>query len=286
MSGLLVLDTAISVIFLVLLFSIFATSGQEAISQILAWRAAALRALLKNILEDELDRFLEHPQIRVLLGPAPFFGAVRGTVSSNRRRAPSAIDPIVFARALIEIAQDSKALLPLIESIKGQKTDAEEAVAHWFNASMDRVSGWYKRRAQLVLFLLGFGMAAATNADLVAFARHMAQDEAARQALLDRATAIALQEDLAQAQEALNKVPTVGSEEPTPPVEAVEQLEKLITEFSATSWLMDPAERSVANVPGWLLMALGVMLGAQFWFDLLKRFVSLRAAVSRGPADT
>jgi hypothetical protein len=35
------------------------------------------------------------------------------------------------------------------------------------------------------------------------------------------------------------------------------------------------------RIPGWLLTALAISLGAPFWFDLLNKFINLRAVVNR-----
>ena len=32
---------------------------------------------------------------------------------------------------------------------------ARENIEKWFDASMDRVSGWYKRRSQVFVFVIG-----------------------------------------------------------------------------------------------------------------------------------
>ena len=44
-------------------------------------------------------------------------------------------------------------------------TEFRAGVERWFDRGMERVSGWYKRRTQLILFVLGVGVAIALNAD-------------------------------------------------------------------------------------------------------------------------
>jgi len=82
--------------------------------------------------------------------------------------------------------------------------------------------------------------------------------------------------------------------------------EKLVTIEVPIGWKNDNPGKAIANPAnagksavwvvvvwglkhffvGWLLTALAVSLGAQFWFDILKRFVSLRSAgaVSKSPS--
>jgi hypothetical protein len=54
----------------------------------------------------------------------------------------------------------------------------------WFDATMDRASGWYKRYTQFILFILGFIMAYIFNVDAIAVKRILAKDKTAREQLV------------------------------------------------------------------------------------------------------
>lgn len=58
----------------------------------------------------------------------------------------------------------------------------------WFNESMDRLSGWYKRKAMALAFLIGLVLAAILNVDSIALANHLWKDPTLRQALVANAT--------------------------------------------------------------------------------------------------
>lgn len=58
----------------------------------------------------------------------------------------------------------------------------------WFNESMDRLSGWYKRKAIALAFLIGLVLAAILNVDSIALANHLWKDPTLRQALVANAT--------------------------------------------------------------------------------------------------
>jgi hypothetical protein len=68
--------------------------------------------------------------------------------------------------------------------------DPERFRAHietWFNDSMERVSGWYKRRTQLLLLIWAAAVTIGTNADTLVIAKTLWRDPALRQALVERA---------------------------------------------------------------------------------------------------
>jgi hypothetical protein len=58
----------------------------------------------------------------------------------------------------------------------------------WFNESMDRLSGWYKRKATLLAFVIGLVLAGFLNVDSIVLAEHLWKEPAVRQALVANAT--------------------------------------------------------------------------------------------------
>jgi hypothetical protein len=58
----------------------------------------------------------------------------------------------------------------------------------WFNESMDRLSGWYKRKATLLAFVIGLVLAGFLNVDSVVLAEHLWKEPSVRQALVANAT--------------------------------------------------------------------------------------------------
>jgi hypothetical protein len=68
-----------------------------------------------------------------------------------------------------------------------------EAIETWFNDSMDRVSGWYKRRTQLVHVVLALGFAVVLNVDSVLIVKRLATDSALRKSIVAQAEKFAEQ---------------------------------------------------------------------------------------------
>jgi hypothetical protein len=58
---------------------------------------------------------------------------------------------------------------------------------NWFNETMDRASGWYKRQTQSILIFLGFFMAIWGNVDTIKIYKSLAKDKKVREQIVDLA---------------------------------------------------------------------------------------------------
>jgi hypothetical protein len=152
------------------------------------------------------------------------------------------------------------------------------ALEKWFNDTMDRASGWYKRRTQSALLLLGLVMAFAANIDTIAVARWLWQGDAARQAVMDTAANYA---------QKLPALPAPASKDERKPSEALQSfsaqvaaLDQQITALQyPIGWSKETWERfSVLQfLVGGLLTAIAISMGSTFWFDALQNLVKIRA---------
>jgi hypothetical protein len=70
---------------------------------------------------------------------------------------------------------------------RNELESVQASVETWFNNSMDRVSGAYKRHTQAVLFFIGLVVAFALNADTIQLWRRLSADPKLRQALASQA---------------------------------------------------------------------------------------------------
>jgi hypothetical protein len=109
--------------------------------------------------------------------PAGTTPAVPHSVQSLR----NAIDtsPLLQANDTVR-----KGLLTLVDAAGDDAAKARQNIEAWFNSSMDRVSGWYKRRSQVIVLVLGFLITVAVNADAIAIATSLSHDKAMRDSLV------------------------------------------------------------------------------------------------------
>jgi hypothetical protein len=132
-----------------------------------------------------------------------------------------------------------------------------ENIENWYNTSMDRVSGWYKRRAQWCLLVIGLVLAIAMNVDAIRVARELSLNKTLREAVVQKAIAF-------------------DKAHPQPnPQEARKDLEGLGVPIGWTP----PYDCDGWTVVGWIITAFAVSLGAPFWFDTLNKFIVVRSTV-------
>jgi hypothetical protein len=184
-----ILGIVFGMIFILLLFSLLAAIVTELIASILRMRAATLRDAVYRMLEDSpatesglAKSFYNHPLINRL--------------GQREKQLPSYIAPSIFARVLKDILKsadnpdDSVAalrqgiqqlqagetrtwLLSVINGSGERVEDFTRAVEDWFSQTMDRTSGWFKRKVQLWTLGVGMAIAIAFNVDSINVFRTM-----------------------------------------------------------------------------------------------------------------
>jgi hypothetical protein len=123
-----------------------------------------------------------------------------------------------------------------------------------FDDAMERASGWYKRKVQLVLILLATAIAIGGNVDSVRVATTLWQDGPVRTVVAAQAT----KEPDAKA------AAKVAAE--------IEQLQLPV------GWAKNAPDNWHSPILGWLITVAALGLGAPFWFDLLSRVARLRGS--------
>lgn len=169
-------------------------------------------------------------------------------------------------------SQVGRALRTLAEQAGDDLNAMRTSVETWFDGSMDRVSGGYKRRTQWILFCLGLLLAILLNANTITIATRLSRDSTLRSVVVAQAGAFtsdpnALKPDFERDKKQLDSLGL--------PLGWSEGIDFM------TPW--NPKFNWWANVflplIGWLLTAGAISLGAPFWFDVLNKFMVIRATV-------
>jgi len=162
----------------------------------------------------------------------------------------------------------SKAIVTLLNVAEDDEKRVRQYVEQWFDSSMDRVSGWYKRRTQAIVLAIGLTLAAVANVDSIAIVRTLSTDAGVRDALVAQAKdyASAGKGDGTTAEANLNQ--------------SVDRLRHLGLPLG---W---DKSTSTNDWNGWVMKILGILmtglaasLGGPFWFDVLNKFVVVRSTV-------
>lgn len=175
-------------------------------------------------------------------------------------------------------------VLSVANASGGEVSKVREIIEGWYNSSMDRVSGWYTRRVKRIIFVMGFILAIAMNADSIAIFNSLANDKPVRNAVVAQATAFHENHpdsvpptELRTSTESLKKLGLPigwGWRSDLNHKAEISNL-KAVPPAGFYSWLV--------KILGWLATALAISLGAPFWFDMLNKIMVVRATVK--PAE-
>jgi hypothetical protein len=212
----------------------------------------------------------------------------------RQRRGPSYIPPRSFAIALLNVAAPStnaddpiaavrsalvnanipagtkSALLSLANGAARDRDELVSLIEHWFDGAMSRVSGWYKRKTQIIICVLSLVIAVGLNVNTVSIADRLIHDDAVRAAVVQRVV-----DTTAKSGGSLDETATE--------ISAVRELGLPLGWNKAAG---DPARPDLRHhfgrtAGGWLLTFLALSLGAPFWFDALSKLAGLRNSGKR-----
>jgi molecular chaperone GrpE (heat shock protein) len=187
-------------------------------------------------------------------------------------RAGNEIAQIEYAATTLEKLAELEATLKQTEEAANAKLlQAQANVETYFNEAMERLSGWYKRRVQVIIFGLALVVSLLLNVDTLAIASDLATDPARRAALV----AVA---------EGVQPLP----ERVDDPLATVAELNSQLADLGIPlGWAGLPT-----GVGGWGLKVLGLLVsafaiaqGAPFWFELLGKLLNVRMTGKKPEAD-
>jgi hypothetical protein len=307
MSFLQALDTAIAIAMTLIYFllSLVVAALTEGIATMLKLRSKTLYTWILGVVRDPkaAANFYDHPLIRTLeqVAGTQLKPIRKPSYIPSRTFAVAALDylnvnsgTLPWARATVKAIQprDSRyglaqTVLPILEDATGSIKDSQIALATWFDSSMDRVSGWYKRRIIKITLPLSLLIAVLANASTVELVHLLWNDQALRQAFVTQAQIMtedgqlvcefSRQEGCISLDASINNLPLpLGWNFCNVP----ETEEHCIKPRNANSdlnqlTLMGEARR---NLLGWLTTAVLLSFGSRFWFDALSKLVNIRLA--------
>src|SRR4051794_36192364 len=93
----------------------------------------------------------------ILPSSSSYQGGVSGTLFPGPQSQGSAT-ALRQAAANFPVPAVGRALMLLIDASGDDLVRMRQGIEGWYNSTMDRVSGWYKRRTQVILFVVGISM--------------------------------------------------------------------------------------------------------------------------------
>jgi hypothetical protein len=287
MFGSQILEVVIGLVLIYLALSIGCSGVKEVIAGIFSLRAKtlekAVRNMLKNGPNDYTAKLFANP---LITGTAP--EGEKPSYISSRMFAAALFDVVAPAdgaqprtmqslRAGVANVPDTKlraTLLNFIDSAGGDMDAARLKVEHWFDDTMARVSGWYKRTAQKIIFVAGLVLCIAVNADTILIVRELWSDQALRSATV------------AEAEKRVQSAnPADSDAQKAALVESLQEIRSFNAppigwsgaKGDARAWPNDFGEGAL-KVLGILLSSFAIVMGAPFWFDMLNKLINLRSS--------
>ena len=291
MFGSATVDIAIGLVFVYLVLSLVVSAAQEVLETIIKLRGAHLAKGIEKLLGAARAREFFASAPVAALSPDRWFGAGTRKPSyiPSRTFATVVLDMIVPAtgagprtlaavQRAVEATADPDLKRSLTTLLDGAQTldEVQARLQRWFDDQMDRVSGWYRRKAQVITLTLGLLVAVSMNADTLAIVRSLSNDSTVRASLVAQAQEAARQPLRSATADDMKREADARAADTKAKIEAAQGLGLPV----GFGWWND-VPRAVsprAAAPGWLLTALAISLGAPFWFDMLGKVVSIRAA--------
>ena len=295
------LEVIVGLIFTFMLLSLLGTTVNELVSAWRGWRGFYLEEGLKRLLEfkdnpEIFEKFKNNPYfkqlmqhkapLRVSQAPAYLsssnFATILANILKKKGQAVEKIDD------LLEGLPENSQLRQVLDQLKEEGHENVEAykarLQTWFDDVMGQASGWYKRHVQFVTLFVGLSIAGVLNADSFQIYKHLANNASARESLAMMAEKYAAENESLPAPQTfadtlavqdikkeLNEATSTGEFAEVSNILGLGwQTGDLVV--SPTSWLV--------RLLGWLITAFAISLGASFWFDILKKIVTIRSSGS------
>lgn len=273
-----IFEVALGLVLIYLVLSLLVTSSNEFIAQLLSLRAENLAESIHGLFPGPdrhrfADDILRHPlvyslsrkQFGINMGKGPKLGVTK---------YPSTIPEDIFAAVVLDLRAhpkdgpyDPETFMPL-DAYAGHVAEdginEKAAVAAWFRAAMERARGWYKRKIQVLSFLVAFGLALSLNGDTLVIADRLSNSPTERAKIAAFAKQVESNNGSIQVPKELKGA----------------TLSFLGWERSSSS---DP-RRAPRDGGEWFLKLMGLAmtaiaasLGAPFWFDVLSKIMTVRS---------
>ncbi len=202
------------------------------------------------------------------------FQEIENHVEAKFKKLPSSLRDTLTALAKKTELKVNKAELQM----KHFQTEVES----WFDKSMDRAGGVYKRNAKGVAFMIGFAIAFLANADTLHIISRLSKDSALRNTIAQNAGQVISNnpKETKDFKSLKKQTEEVLKEIPFPMGWESDNLEQQI------NWRWDskktfPFHKIWKMMTGWIISGSAISMGASFWFEILGKLINVRNTGSR-----
>ncbi len=190
--------------------------------------------------------------------------AVIGAAQSISLTAAQSFAGLESAVSALSPGPLKTALTSILANAAGDYRSAVNGIETWFDDTMDRVGGAYRRTASLWIFFIAIAIVAALDADSIKLVKMIEWNSATRASLVTAASAA-------------SKEPDAGT--------ALQHVSATVFNSLAFGWFgSSNVPAAIAPEPWWQIVlgllgtVLAISLGAPFWFDTLKFLMNVRSS--------
>jgi len=297
-----ILSIVIGLVFVLLLFSMLTSAVVEVYHAFKASRGNHLKETIEMMLGPEKARhFIEHPYFKQLSS---------ATKPNSAQKLPVWIDKGTFSTILADILTPESGLtvqqrIDKIENDELRKVmnflwrqsggDAhlfQAKVEHWFEEVMVRAKEWFIDSTKWRLFFFGTVLAAALNADTIQIYKSLSANANLRDEVVKAADMFANSADTvlvyrnappksgAAAKDSTIILPAKDTTEARANFVKIKGMyDQTISSPLGLGWGQSKPENWwdwLSKIVGWLVTGVAVTMGAPFWFEMLKKLLSLK----------
>jgi hypothetical protein len=304
MFGLEALDVMIGLVAVYLAFGMACTAIVEAITAWFNVRSSNLEAALKEYFAGEVSQgesfvkaFYDHPLVQALSKgakgrpsyiPREIVGQVVESLIMARNVGKSLVEAVDSFPDAPEINRVKGILSTFVTRAAGDVAAFRKDVEKHFDDAMDRASGWFKRYTQVVALVASAVLVIGANVDTVEISKSLASSPEVRTKTMEIAA-----EMLKDAKAKEERIKTTLGQDKDAVKEAVERTKESLEVYNRAmsgmessglqlGWKKPSRDRDfwwyLTKAVGLLVSIFAVSLGAPFWFDILQRFMQVRAS--------
>lgn len=292
-----ILSIVIGLVFVLLLFSMLTSALVEVYHAYRGSRGNHLKATLEMMLGPEkAHQFLDHPYFKQLSA---------ATKPTSEKKLPVWIDKNTFSTILADILtpRDGMSIQDRINSIENEELRKvmnflwrqsggdvqlfQAKVERWFDEVMDRAKEWFADSTKWRLFFFGTVLAIALNADTIQIYQSLSANANLRDEVVNAAEKFVNSPDTVLVRSGHLTKPDTVVIDTTRAKQNFTKIKSMYDETIASplglGWGADQPASAwdwLAKAIGWLLTGVAITMGAPFWFEMLKKLLSLKGEKS------
>lgn len=205
---------------------------------------------------------------------------IYGDIDNEFKHVINSLPEYVPSSVLNSLSVLAKRSQIKVEQIDEELNQFRREVETWFDRSMERATGVYKRNAKGVALLIGFTIAALTNTDTFHIVDRLSKDSAVRAAITQNASQEKNFNDLQVRQRFYKDLESVSLPVGWSGDNLSQQYELRdsvkLNNFNKSLLPLVRIFQVLRMIFGWVITGLAIAMGAPFWFDILGKVVNVR----------